>query len=168
MKKFFQISAPPQITLFLIIFNSFFTANLFVSCMQEAKDVSGLPDGKTFASERGGCDLGECAFTIEALNNCTVEACGDINPSISGCNFGCNTLTNDRYNVTVMALLDQVVYCVPMNGSICLRNSSTATSDAQMNVYFEGTTTPVYVEIPPGEMRCFHTNSSCATIGGCF
>lgn len=169
MKKTSKFFAPPvgmTMKAFAALLFAFF---LFQACQRDAAE--GATD-KTVATskaqDRTHCGLlGYCDFTIVAVTASTVELCGDFTSSTSGCNFGCNTLNDDRTDTVILSPSDEVVFCVNMDGSICLRNPSTATTDAVLRVYFEGTSTPVNVTIPPGEVRCFHTNSSCATINGC-
>jgi len=151
---------------FAVILFSFF---LLSSCQRDGTEATADKTVATSKAEsRNHCGLlGYCDFTIVAVTACSIEICGDITSSVNSCNFGCNKLSDDRYDAIILAATDVVVYCVNMNGAICIRNSATATTDADLQVYFEGTSTPVSVLIPPGEVRCFRTNSSCATINGC-
>lgn len=146
-----------------------FTFVLAPACQRDAAEATADKTVATSKAEsRNHCGLlGYCDFTIIAVNPSSIEICGDITSSASSCNFGCNKLSDDRYDAVVLAATDFVIYCVSMSGAICIRNSATATTNAMLEVFFEGTSTPVSVSIPPGEVRCFRTNSSCATINGC-
>ena len=167
MKKLLKSAPVLWITLTTVTL-TFFTSLMFNACRPDTEEIAaGKSKGEWSATARSSCSSGYCEFTIVAVNNCTVEVCGDITSSTSGCNFGCNTLGDDRTDTCILSSTDQVNLCVDVDGSICLRNPSSATTSAMLQVYFEGTSTPVNVTIPPGEVRCFHTNSSCATIGGC-
>ncbi len=167
MKKLLKSAPVFWITLTTVTL-TFFTSLMFNACRPDTEEIAASKSkGEWSATARSSCSSGYCEFTIVAGNNCTVEVCGDITSSASGCNFGCNTLGDDRTDTFILFLSDDVSLCVDIDGSICLRNPSTASTNAILQVYFEGTSTPVNVTIPPGEVRCFHTNSSCATIGGC-
>ena len=170
MKNSFKFFAPPPVGMTLTTFAAMlFTFFLFSSCQRDGTEATADKTVATSKAEsRNHCGLlGYCDFTIVAINASSIEVCGDITSTVSGCNFGCNKLSDDRYAAIVLAASDFVVYCVNMDGAICIRNSATATSDAELQVFFEGTSTPVNVIIPPGEVRCFRTNSTCATINTC-
>jgi len=170
MKKTLGFSAAPPVGMALKAFAALlFAFSLFQACQRDAAEATvDKTVAPSKAESRNHCELlGYCDFTITAVSACSIEICGDITSSASSCNFGCNKLSDDRYDAVVLAATDVVVYCVNMSGAICIRNSATATTDADLQVYFEGTSTPVSGSIPPGEVRCFRTNSSCATINGC-
>ena len=144
------------------------SAGALQSCNREHPAELSIPTstGTVNVVDRS-CSSGFCEFTITAVNSVTLEICGDISSSASSCNFGCNTLSDDRYDSIVMASNDQVTYCVNNTGAICIRSPATSSSSADLLVRFQGTSTPLNVTIPIGDVRCFHTNSSCGTLGGC-
>jgi hypothetical protein len=147
-----------------------FACSLFSACQSEAtKETEAVqPTSSATATERGGCPTGYCEFTIFAVNDVTVEFCGDLSSTTSGCNFGCNTLMDDRYEMSVIASNNFVTFCIASTGSICIRNPATAASNAVLILSFQGTSTPLNVTIPPGVVRCFYTDVTCSEInGGC-
>ena len=148
----------PRLTTLLIFLNLLLSLNLIVSCQSEATEqFMEKPDSNLPATDRT-CSLGYCQFTITASANVTLEFCGDITPSVSSCNFGCNTLSDDRYNVSEILQFNSVTYCVASAGSVCIRNLSTATSNAVLQVYFQGTSTPVNVTFPLAKSDVFIRN----------
>ncbi|MEQ1744835.1 MAG: hypothetical protein ABMA02_05385 [Saprospiraceae bacterium] len=146
----------------------FLAVNLFQACQQEAVEQV-APKVKTDlkANDRS-CASGYCEFTVQAAANVTLEFCGDITSSVDDCDFGCNSLGDDRYSLSMFDQFNPVTYCVATNGSICIRNPSTATSNAVLQVKFGSSTLSTNVTLPPGVVRCFYSDSNCGTTNqGC-
>lgn len=166
MKKFrfFNTAHRSPLTIFLAFCNLLLLLNVLLSCQRETTDqAEARPTTTAAVTERGTCGLGYCEFTITATTDTVfIEICGDILPSGAGCNFGCNTLGNDRYYSTEVLPGFPITICVSNAGSVCIRNTATATDTADLEVNFENSAIPLNISLAPNAVRCFHTNSTCS------
>lgn len=146
------------------------TCFLLCACQREASEHQAVnsprPDIPVI-DRTGGCETGYCMLTVYTLDDVTLEFCGDITPSIDDCDWGCDSNSDDRYNVSVFDETAPVVYCVLSNGSVCIRNPS-LTDDADLYVQFGVSTVPLPVTIPPNTIRCYHTDDCDSTSQGCY
>jgi len=140
---------------------------LLSACQRDGATVEQAVPNRTSdipSSERTSCSTGYCMLTVYTLNDVTLEFCGDITPSIAGCDWGCDSNNDDRYNVSEFD--DNVTYCVLSTGSVCIRNPTANT--VTVSVQFGSSTVPVPVTITPGAIRCFHSDDCESTSPGCY
>ena len=172
MKKTLGFSAATPMGMTLKAFAALlFAFFLFQACRHDAADAATveIPKSGWALTDRGNCGSGYCEFTIEATTDTVfLYFCGDIVPSSGSCNFGCNTLNNDQSYSALIPPNSPLIICVASAGSVCIRNTPTAPENANLEVKFEGSTTPVSLSLPPGVVRCFHTDDTCTqTNTGC-
>ncbi|MBV6443531.1 MAG: hypothetical protein EPGJADBJ_05302 [Saprospiraceae bacterium] len=140
----------------------------FLSCQRDAEQPQVKPLSDKPVGERACLDDGGCSFVITAATNCTVELCGDILNYTGTCSNGCNTKGNDHFLSVALTANTPYTFCVYDDGSVCVRNPSTATQDIDVAVQVAGTTA-INVTIPVGQSQCFHSDDQCsATFSGCF
>lgn len=171
MKNALRFFAPPPplgmtltalATMLLVCF-------LLSACQRDGATVEQAVPNRTSdipSSERTSCSTGYCMLTVYTLNDVTLEFCGDITPSIAGCDWGCDSNNDDRYNVSEFDEMAPVIYCVLSNGSVCIRNPTM--DDAVLYIQFGTSTVPLPVTIPPNTIRCFHTDDCESTSAGCY
>ena len=144
---------------------------LLSSCQRDGTEATAVetPQGGWALNDRSSCGSGYCEFTIEATTDTVfLYFCGDILPSGGSCNFGCNTLGNDQSYSALILPGFPLTICVASLGSVCIRNTPTASVNAELEVEFENSSVPVTLSLPPGVVRCFHTDDTCTqTNTGC-
>jgi len=135
---------------------------------QEINELNNSTDaynGEATVTSRTVCSGSECEFTATALDdNTTLFFCGDAAAFTNECQFGCNTLSDDRSESATLDTNERKTFCVSQSGSISIRNDSGGTR--QVSFYF-GTSTPVTVTMANNQVVRYHTNSSCATLNDC-
>lgn len=139
----------------------------FPSCQRDADQPQVKPLSDKPVTERACLDDTGCSFVITPATNGTVELCGDILNSTGSCSNGCNTLGQDKSITVSLTANTPYTFCVRKDGSVCVRNPSTATQAIDVAVQVAGTT-PINVTIPVGESHCFHPDAQCSvTNDGC-
>ncbi|MBV6443527.1 MAG: hypothetical protein EPGJADBJ_05298 [Saprospiraceae bacterium] len=137
-----------------------------LSCQHDADQLTLKPLSDTPVTERA-CTSGDyCEFTVTATTDANVEFCGDIDPSTGTCSYGCLPNTDFSLSASLTADIPYTI-CVLKTGSVCIRNSPTATQSINVTVYF-GSSSSLNVMLSPGQSHCFHSNGQCSvTSDGC-
>ncbi|MBX2892440.1 MAG: hypothetical protein KF734_16050 [Saprospiraceae bacterium] len=156
---------------FLWLFFLLLAANVavyFPSCQRDTDQSQVKPLSDVPVTERACTDDTGCSFVVTATTNGTIELCGDIINYTGTCSNGCNTKGNDYFLSISLTANTPYTFCVLKDGSVCIRNPSTALQAIDVAVQVAGTTA-INVTIPVGQSQCFHSNPQCsATISGCF
>ncbi|GAB4494485.1 MAG: hypothetical protein OHK0019_20960 [Saprospiraceae bacterium] len=159
--------APPR-TALLFVIAALLTLNI-ISCDRDQTDTpqTTVPLSDVPVTSRACTGAASCELTVSSADEMTIEFCGAIDPSTSTCNFGCDP-DNDVYYGVYVPLGQVANLCVNPSGSVCIRNAPTATHSINITVQFGSSSTPVNTTLAPGQVRCFHTNSTCSvTNTGC-
>lgn len=160
--------SPPPRTALLFVIAALLTLNI-ISCDRDQTDTpqTTVPLSDVPVTSRACTGTANCELTVSSTDEMTIEFCGAIDPSTTTCNFGCDPDNDVYYGVYVPANQGFAI-CVDPNGSVCIRNAPTATQTITITVQFGSSSTPVNATLTPGQVRCFHTNSTCSvTNTGC-
>lgn len=160
--------SPPPRTALLFVIAALLALNI-ISCNRDQTDTpqTTAPLSDVPVTSRACTGTANCELTVFSADEMTIEFCGAIDPSTTTCNFGCDPDNDVYYGVYVPAFTSFPI-CVDPNGSVCIRNAPTATHNITVDVKFGSTSIPITVTLTPGQVRCFHTNSTCSvTNTGC-
>ena len=150
---------------FLVLFSLLIAANAvayFYSCRQdEAATLTPKPTGDMPAVDRACTDDTWCSYVITASADCTVELCGDLLVYTNTCTVGCGTHASDFSNIVQLTASTPYTFCVQDDGSVCVYNPPAAPLAINVTVEVAGTT-PVNVNIPVGQRRCFSSDPDCS------
>ncbi|MCW5921087.1 MAG: hypothetical protein KIS77_02000 [Saprospiraceae bacterium] len=113
------------------------------SCQRDADALAPAPKplSDTPVTERACLNDTGCSFVMTAATSGTVELCGDIINNTGSCSNGCNTNGNDFFLSVSLTANTPYTFCVLKDGSVCIRNPSTALQAIDVAVQVAGTTT---------------------------
>jgi hypothetical protein len=141
-----------------------FASTFILSCDKDTSTPLIQVEKPNLPVTQRSCPTDYCEFTIKTDNDAYFDLCGEL-PAGNSCSFsGCNV---GDFGVDGLFFPSgvPVTLCVKENGTISIRNYSTAPTIG-IEVNFSGT--PIITTITAGSIKSFNTNSDCTeTDDGC-